>query len=76
MKGIKYNIIHQFRNESIEKLGLPMKDLCDFMNNEMLNKYDMEIKITRNHIYNLIYRKDKVNKLLRHKFIIVKCVKD
>ena len=76
MKGIKYNIIPQFRNESIEKLGLPMKDLCDFMNNEMLNKYDMEIKITRNHIYNLIYRKDKVNKLLRHKFIIVKCVKD
>tara|TARA_E500000318_G_C3515592_1_gene194191 strand:- start:217 stop:438 length:222 start_codon:yes stop_codon:yes gene_type:complete len=73
MKGIKYNIQHKFREEIINKYELPIKEIILFMNKEMMEKYEIEVNITRNHIYNFLKRKDKVNKVIRHKFIIEKC---
>lgn len=66
MKGMKYNLVFKTpQQENILCDDLPIKDLGETLKKLILEKYKIEMNIGRNMLYNLVHRKDKVNKFVR-----------
>tara|TARA_R100000935_G_scaffold53551_1_gene81473 strand:+ start:445 stop:681 length:237 start_codon:yes stop_codon:yes gene_type:complete len=67
MRGCKYNI--EIKNPTTKEFdkyeNLNMKDLIDFIQNYILEKYCLEVTMTRHKISNRIHREKTCSKMLR-----------
>ena len=73
MKGVKYNLTIKSPTGD-EKIfhELNMNEVIGTATQEILDKYKVEVKISRHIVYNLIHR-DNVNSFLRSICLIQKC---
>jgi len=73
MKGVKYNLsVRSPTGEENNFSELNMNQLIGTATQEILDKYKVEVKISRHVVYNLIHR-DNVNKFLKSVCTIQKC---
>tara|TARA_R110000796_G_scaffold69185_1_gene158025 strand:+ start:108 stop:380 length:273 start_codon:yes stop_codon:yes gene_type:complete len=66
MKGVKYNL--QFRiskNDFNNYNNLNMQQLCKIIKEQLLDQYDVNMKVNNQIIYNTIARPKQSNRLLR-----------
>tara|TARA_R110002153_G_scaffold42788_2_gene121358 strand:+ start:1175 stop:1438 length:264 start_codon:yes stop_codon:yes gene_type:complete len=75
MKGVKYNLEFYLpiNKETIKFEKLLVSDLMTTIGNNIKEHYNIEMKISRHMIYNLVHRPEKSNRMVRQVCSIMKC---
>ena len=66
MRGVKYSIEFINPGEETEVFyNLGIDDICDVLHENIKEKYNLEMNISRNMVYNLVHRPLKANRFIR-----------